>query len=47
MIEVVAIAAGVVSIFGVGFGFGKLSERRNWNKLIERGIIPKPRSNKR
>lgn len=33
---------------GIGFGItiGKYSERRNWNKLIEKGVIPRPSKKK-
>lgn len=31
----------------IGFTLGKFSERLAWNRLIEKGILPKPKSAKK
>ena len=31
----------------IGFVLGKFSERLAWNRLIERGILPKPKNAKK
>lgn len=30
--------------FMAGYLFGSHKERKDWNKLVERGILPKPRN---
>ncbi len=35
-----------IAFAAIGFIFGKLSERRDWNKIIEKGINPAPKTKK-
>ncbi len=34
---------GFVLWFYVGYKLGKSQERKEWNKLIESGVLPKPK----
>ena len=34
---------GFVLWFYVGYKLGKFQERKEWNKLIESGVLPKPK----
>lgn len=34
---------GLIFGIGLGVGIGKYIERKAWNKLIDDGIIPKPK----
>lgn len=38
------IAVFSILTFTVGFILGKYHERINWNKLIRKGVIPRPRN---
>lgn len=41
------IVISLITTAVVSFFIGKYSERIAWNKLIERGILPKPTSRKK
>lgn len=38
----ILLISAFIIIFIVGFYIGKIQERKDWNKLIEKGIIRKP-----
>lgn len=41
MIHVIYISTPVIFFF-IGLAIGTHNERKEWNKLIKKGIIPKP-----
>ncbi len=42
MIELLLVA-GIIFLIGLfGFFLGQNTERKAWNKLIDKGVIPKP-----
>lgn len=42
-----AIITFFILIFALGVICGKYSERIAWNRLIERGVLPKPKGSKK
>ncbi len=45
MIELAFLFTAVIA-FALGHLSGQYSERKDWNRLIEDGIIPKPKNHK-
>lgn len=45
----VLIVSGIINIVGMigAYWCGRIQERINWNALIDKGVIPKPKSTQR